>query len=285
MNKLSLLALIVALIALAISLARGPGEAGKKETAYEHVMRTRTLRCGYVIDPPHVVKDPNTGSMSGVIVDTMNEAGKLLNLKVEWTEEVGWGNSAEEVNSGRIDALCTDYWMEPKQSSRLSYSMPLYYSALAAFVRANDTRFDRDLRALDSDKVTISAADGDEGGYVAQTSFPKAKLLSLPNMTDPAMNLMNVATGKADVAFVDAIVGLRFGKANPGKVKRLEPNKPLLVFPVTVPLPHGDMALKTMIDAAFSQLLQSGFIDRALTHYDVPENIVFRAAQTYQPPK
>ncbi|HOO50986.1 MAG TPA: hypothetical protein PLK94_06835, partial [Alphaproteobacteria bacterium] len=60
-----------------------------KETAYERVIRTGTLRCGYLTYPPLLMKDLKTGEMSGVAHDIMTEIGKRLSLDIEWTEEVG----------------------------------------------------------------------------------------------------------------------------------------------------------------------------------------------------
>ncbi len=284
MNKLSFLALAVALVALGVSLSPQTQNA-QQETAYERVIKSQTLRCGYVIDPPHVVKDPNSGAVSGIIVDTVNEAGRLLQIKVEWAEEVGWGTSVEALRSGKVDAVCTDYWMEPLEGRYVGYSMPLYYSAVSPFVRADDSRFDKDIKAIDDPSVTISTTDGEIPAYIAQTDFPKAKLLSMPNMTDISQNLLNVATKKADVTFVDVVIGKRFEKTNPGKLKRLAPERPLFVFPVTILLPQNDLALKTTLDSAFTQILNSGFIDKTLTKYGFPPDVVFRATQPYADPQ
>ena len=283
MNKMSLLALIVALCALGLSYFQSPAhQAAKQESAYEHVMRTGILRCGYVIDPPHVIKDPNNGQISGVIPDLINEAGKLLQIKIDWAEEVGWGNTVEALRSHRVDAICTDYWMEPLEGRYVGYTMPLYFAGLAPYVRTNDTRFDKEFSKINDPAITIATTDGDVTNYIAQMSFPKSKIFSMPNMTDVSTNLLNVMTGKADIAFADIAVARRFEKNNPGALKRLMPDQPFMVFPATIALPQGDVALKTMLDSALTQLLYSGFTDRTLDHYNVPDNVTYRTAHPYR---
>ncbi|MDR3425225.1 MAG: transporter substrate-binding domain-containing protein [Alphaproteobacteria bacterium] len=282
---LVIVAVVIALFVQNFVLHKETLNTAKMETTYERVMRTGVLRCGYVIDPPHVVKDPNTGNLSGVIVDTMNEAGKLLQIKVDWSEEVGWGNTVEALRSGRIDAICTDYWMEPLEGRYVGYTMPLYYGALFPYVRANDARFDNGVAAANDPSVTVSTTDGEVTNFIVQMDFPKAKVLSMPNMTDAGQNLLNVSTGKADIAFEDATTGIRFDKNNPGKVKRLDPDHPLLVFPATIALPQGDLALKTMLDSALTQLVNSGFVNKMLDKYGVPPNVSFRVSHPFAAPE
>ena len=40
----------------------------------------------------------------------MNAIGKTLDLKIEWTEEVGWGNIGEGLKAGRYDMACVSMW-------------------------------------------------------------------------------------------------------------------------------------------------------------------------------
>ncbi len=44
-----------------------------KESAYERVMRTGTIRCGYFLFPPLAVKNPNTNMLSGITADIFNK--------------------------------------------------------------------------------------------------------------------------------------------------------------------------------------------------------------------
>ena len=222
--------------------------------------------------------------MSGTIVDIMNEAGKLLKLKVDWTEEVGWGTTVEALRSGRIDAICTDYWMEPIEGRYVGYTMPLYYGAMTVYVRADDHRFDGGIGALNDSSAILSATDGEMAGFVAQMFFPKTKIFSVPNMTALSQNLLNVATGKADFAFPDTMTGLLFERNNPGKVRRLMPD-PLFLFPVTIALPQGDVAIKTMLDTALAMLMNGGIVNKTLDKYGLSANATHRVARPYEVPQ
>ena len=56
------------------------------------VIKSGKLRCGYVAYSPGCLKDPNTGELSGIGIDSIKMVAKNLGLQVEWAEEVGWGH-------------------------------------------------------------------------------------------------------------------------------------------------------------------------------------------------
>src|SRR4051812_29807285 len=88
-----------------------PAFAAPKESAYDRVMRTQTIRCGWGTNNPWIYQDLKTGQMRGVIADVMNEIAGKLNLKLEWPEETGWGNLPEALESGRVDVACSTMWL------------------------------------------------------------------------------------------------------------------------------------------------------------------------------
>ena len=64
----TLLALLMGYAGAWIAMPKTASQVeAKKETAYERVTRTGVLRCGYATWPPNVMKDPNTGKVSGII--------------------------------------------------------------------------------------------------------------------------------------------------------------------------------------------------------------------------
>ena len=48
------------------------------EPIYERIMKTGTIRCGYINWWPAELRDPNTGQMKGYVVDYFNEMAKAL---------------------------------------------------------------------------------------------------------------------------------------------------------------------------------------------------------------
>ncbi|MDR3425404.1 MAG: transporter substrate-binding domain-containing protein [Alphaproteobacteria bacterium] len=276
-DKTSLIALIAALAALAVAVlhpARTAGEkAAARETAYERVIRTQTLRCGYIPTTPNFIyKDPNTGSLSGVDYEITEALGRKMGLKIVWAEETGWATMVPALNASRFDAVCNAAWVNPNVAKEAYYARPYYYQPTFVVVRANDNRFDKDRDALNAPEVSIASMDGDNPRFVAQEDFPKAKVYPLPDMAGDSMVMESVATGKADATFEDANDFGDYDKHNPNKLKLVQLDKPVRIYPVAFVLPMGDDKLRGMINAAFDEMIYSGQVDKIMQRYDLYPN-------------
>ena len=101
---LVVIAVVIALVLQNFVIPHKGTQASKPETAYERVLRTNTLRCGYGLWEPAVMRDPNTNQMSGLFYDIMQELGKPLNIKVDYALEIPWDSIGVALSSGKIDA-------------------------------------------------------------------------------------------------------------------------------------------------------------------------------------
>jgi len=244
--------------------------AAAAETTFERVMRTGILHCGYLVYPPEVIKDPTTGKLSGYVVDITEAIGRQLNLKIEWTTELGFGfqNVPADFKLGKYDAVCSGFVETAAHARAALFSVPIDYAPVYAYVRADDTRFDKSLDGINTPAVKIAQIDGESGQSIAREIFPLATPLSLPEMSDVSLSLESVATGKADMAISTIATAKGFMEANPSKLKviRTHPIKswiqPVMAFP------HGENDLKYTVDATIRALHENGFIERTFRKYD-----------------
>lgn len=237
------------------------------ETAYERIIRTGVVRCGYFLFPPLAMKDPNTNALTGVTIDIFNKLAKNLNLKVDWAEEVSFAGLVPGLQTGRYDAICTPMWPTAARAREVEFIAPQFFAALGVWVRVDDDRFTNNLSALNKEDVTISGIDGQIEQTVHDDQFPKAKMLSLPGGTDFSESMLNVVTKKADATFVDRAAGDLFAKTHPGKLKNIA-SQPLRVFPFSIAVMGGETRLKNMFDTAMNELHNTGYIKRKLDEYD-----------------
>ncbi|MBU6234228.1 MAG: ABC transporter substrate-binding protein [Alphaproteobacteria bacterium] len=256
-----------------------------KESTYDRVLRTKTIRCGYIPYAPAVMIDPNTKAFSGIIPEVMEEAARLLDLKIEWAEEVGWGTTVDSIRTGRVDAICVGFWENPAEGKYLFFSRPLYYSPMNAYVRVDDTRFDMDITLLDNESMTIVSGDGEMSGIIARQDFPKAKVLSLPNMGDTTEQLLAISTKKADASFFETWTAEDFIAKNPNTLKNVTRLAPMRVFADTIALPMDDVKFKAMLDNAFNQIINSGHMDKIIAKYEKYPGSLLRVAKPYEAPK
>lgn len=259
-------------------------QAKEKESVYDRVMRTGVVRAAYAMNPPVFMKDPNTGELKGIFYEAVNKAFANAGIKVEWTEEIGWGVFPETLKSDRCDIIGCGVWNTPARAKACDFSTPLFFSPLGVWVRTDDHRFDKDFSLINDPKITCAVLDGEMSSYIARNQFPKAKVCELPQLSDISQNLQNVLTKKGDVTFVEAAVAYNFSKQNAGKLRNIAEKKPFRVFGNSVMLKHGEPAFKNMVDLLFSDLINTGFVDELIRKYEPFPGAYYHVAPQYQMP-
>ncbi len=260
--------------------------ADQKESAYDRVMRTGTLRCGYATYDPVLVKDAITGEVKGIAVDIMEEVGKRLSLNIDWNLEFTYVTGFEELKSNRYDMVCTALWGWASQARVGELIGPIYFYPIGAWVRSDDTRFDDGLSAINNENITISGVDGTFPLDAAREDFPKAKTISLPQSSDYVQPMMDVVTKKADVTFMDNNIGLRFLEKNPGTVKNIAIDPPFKIYGHHFMVNRGEFELRSMIHYTLEQMRIEGVIDRILKKYEAkPGAGYYRLPKPYEVPQ
>ncbi len=274
--------LLAVFVSLLVGCSSGSVRSSAGETSvYDSVVKRGTLRCGYGIYNPGCMKDPNTGKLSGIGVDTLELAAKNLGLKVEWTEEVGWGTMIEGLQTNRYDIIVTPVWATSDRARVIDFSKPLFFSPVFAYVKAGDKRFSAgNLKSLNTPQYSIASIDGATAEIIAQEDFPDVKRVSLPQLSDFSQLLLTVSSGKADMTFTEPADAAAFMKSNPDSIERI--GAPVRVFPNCWIFKRGQMEFRNMINTALDQLINSGAVDRIVSKYEPSPNILYRVALPYK---
>jgi len=252
-----------------------------KETAYERVMRTGTLRCGYVFYPEFLARDVNTGIMSGFYYDLLEEIGHRLNIKIEWTEEVGMATAFEGLKTNRYDSICSNFSATPGRARVAEFTEPVLYSPYYAYVRAADTRFDQDLSKINDPSIKVVVLDGELSQTVKAEDFPKAATLSLPNGAEVSQTFLSVEMGKADMTMAEPQAAQTYMDKNPGKIKRAG-TAPLRTQIVGLNVAVGEEALKALLNTTIESLHSTGFIERLFIKTPADKEMYFLPAQPWR---
>lgn len=285
-KKASYIALVLAVVALAVVTLRPANNSGehtfKKETAFERVMRTQTLRCAYVSRAHHFTVDAATKRISGIDYEVMEAAAKLLHLKIDWVEETGYSIFPEQLNSGKEDALCVTIWTSAARAARVLSSAPVVYSQIYPFVRDDDNRFDNNINAMNDEKVTLAVLDGSTMKSVADSSFSKAKQFADPGLSDDGQLLLNIATGKADAGFFDEIMIYDFNEhTTDKKLRRVIGAAPVRTYAEAFTVAMGEWELREMLSVAINELHNNGTIERILRKYETVTGAIVRVPMPY----
>lgn len=238
-----------------------------KESAYDRVLRTGTIRCGYAISPPALIKDPNTGKLSGLDYDIWTEIGKELGLTIEWTEEAGWGNFIEGLKTGRYDAFCSGLWPDPARAKFLSLTDPVMFSFLEAYTRAGDTRFDGNLEKINKSTVKIPAIEGDVSVSLVQKSFPNANISYLPQTATLSDMFLSVLSKKSDVIFIEPAMLAGLNKTNKGALQKVKNVPPAFTFASYYGVLAGEYQVRDMLNLGLRSLRNDGRLEKLARTY------------------
>jgi ABC-type amino acid transport substrate-binding protein len=282
MLKQILISTILIIVGLsAYSKIVEPGQAAHRFSVLDRVQKSGILRCGYNIEEPDLQVDPNTGKIFGIAPDVVERMVQLLGWKVEWVEQVGWSEMTAGLQADRYDLICVGKWIFASETRGGAFTMPLFYTAVDAYGRVDETRFDSALSNLNSPDFSIATIDGEFNDYTAKDKFPKAKRVELPALTDPGMLILNVTTRKADVIFLAKAQAEQYMAKNPRQIKQLT-KEPVVVFDTSFMFKTGETAFEEVLNSTLRQMHSDGFIDGLLDKYHVAPDAYLRLAKPYQ---
>jgi ABC-type amino acid transport substrate-binding protein len=247
---------------------------------FDRIVERRIIRAGYVSNPPSCIIEPNTKRVTGIVAEAIETIASSAGLKIDWTEEVGFGSMVEGLRTGRYDVVPCAIWPTAARAREADFSAPLFYSGIAAYSRPNDSRF-RTIPAIDAPGVRIATIDGELAETIARTQFPKAQRVGLPQMTDISTMLLNVKENKADVALVELYFAEEFLKNNPGSLARIPMAQPIRTFPNTILLRKGQAELKAFLNTAIEEQHNLGEIDRLVTKYEPAPGTFYRLSPAF----
>lgn len=269
------------ILTLCVFLSFSPAFAESKESTFDRVMRTNTIRCGYFTWSPFLMKDPNTGEFSGIYHDVIEDMGKQLNLKIEWTEETGQSNPFAGLKTGRFDMFCGPITPTPDRAKQAAFTEPFFYIPYIAYARADDNRFKNNLASINNSAIKIAVIDGEFAYEIVKRDFPKADLLTLPALSDGSQVMLSVTTKKADIFLNDSAATAVFIEKNPDQVKPVS-MVPLRTLSAVIVLPQNDMAFKTMIDTVLKLQIGDKVIDGILKKYSQGKDIFLPISKPYE---
>jgi ABC-type amino acid transport substrate-binding protein len=285
MCVLGAVAVLVLMLILGCQQQITSNNQGSSQPAFDRVINTKTIRVGYISYPPSLIKDPNSGNITGIFHDVLEEIGHRADLKIEFVEEETWGTMIEAVNSGRVDLICTGLWPNSTRAKFADFTDPIYFSPIKAYVKVGDKTFDNNLGKANDPATKIATIDGEMTSIIASTDFPKASVDSLPQSTDVSQVLLEVAGGKAALTFVEPAVAGAFLDKNPDAVQEVSGVAPVRVFPNVMMVAKGETKLVSLLNTSLGELANTGFIDQIIGKYEKTPGLFLRRALPYSLPQ
>jgi len=254
----------------------------KQTSVYKKVLSKNEIIIGYISYPPSFIKDPNTDEFSGIFFEVMDLVAKNLDIKVKYTEELGWGTMIEALNNGRVDIVVTGIWPTSARGKQADFTVPIYYSVVRAYTKFGNNNFNGDIQSINSNKIKISTIDGEMTSIIASADFPNAQTASLSQLSDVSQVLLEVASDKADVTFVEPAIAEEYISNNPDTIQEVKDVKALRVFPNVMMVNKGEIEFLSMINIAITELINNGYVDKIIDKYEKHPNSFERVALPYR---
>ncbi|MDR0231394.1 MAG: ABC transporter substrate-binding protein [Dysgonamonadaceae bacterium] len=259
-------------------------ESKNSNTAvYDRVIKSGTLKACFLTYPPACMKDTKTGNMSGIFVDVLQKACDNLGLKLEWTEEVGWASQIEGLETDRYDIVGSPVWANPTRGKLTTMTIPVYFSGIGVFVRANENRFTSNFDLINNPNVRIGTIDGETADLIARTDFPNAKRVSSTQVTEISQKFLDLASNKCDVVFTEPYYAYEYLRNNPGTIKNIAESNPIRLFGNCYMFKKNEFQLQQMLNVAIQDLINSGYVDKIISKYEPAPHLFYRSANQFKP--
>lgn len=269
-SKISPSIVIVALVAIAgvvlsgVALSKSKSQSGNQDTLSK-ILSTKTMDVCVAEWPPASIKDAKTGKYSGHDIEAYEMIGKEIGATVRY-HDTTFGNMPAAIQSGVCD-MGTSLFVKISRSAAVDFTRPILYGGDSGLVRKGDTRF-RTKDDLNKPSVRIAVANGESGHIFAKTYLDKAAIIPIDvEASDLTRFMLEVTSGRADIAIADSNTISRFAAAHP-ETDALFMDRPLDLNPDAFPARLGDTKLLNFLNNSILSLQTSSEWERLEKKYN-----------------
>lgn len=278
MKKLIKLILVLAVVMPVLALS-WDAQAQDETSILDGVKERGTIRCGYLPYEPFIIYDANTGALSGVVYDYINEAAAEAGYEVDWSTEINVDQVVPAVEAGRIDMLCLPITPDENWIKRFEFSGSTGALPYFVYTAADSTLTEEDLPA-----ASFAVVDGYALTSITKTLYPDAEYVELMQMTSVAEMYDQLRFGKADAHVNEHISAANYERNNPGTIRRLS-DEPIIAMRMFLGSKKGDEDMANFIQTHFNADAPENLprMERLLEKYNVPREAMLLGDECANP--
>lgn len=258
--------MVAAPVAALTAQHTAPSGGAENENVFKRVTDSMTIRAGWFEEPPFTFYDPLTKKLSGIAIEIAERLCTSNGFKLEWVSAINFSTFVEDLAIGRFDVIFGSILNLPR-GGRVDFTEPYAFVPMYGYVQQGKKPFNS-LADLNSSKARIAVLDGEGGTLIARQKFPAAHFVTLPNSATIPELLMQVATGKADIAFVMPTVYEQFNRNNPNQVIPFNNDEPLHIFAVSFGLKPDEYAFQSLLNNNLRRMIVAGETEDIFKKYD-----------------
>ena len=241
------------------------------ENAYERIKRTKVIRASYEDYPPTFMRNKQSGEYKGIFYEILQRIAQENDLKIEFTEETGYGVIIRGLEERRFDIFASAVWPTPERIGSANFSIPIYHSDVYLWTR-EDEAIKTYLEVSQSSSFRLAVKENDISHSITMEEFPDARLIYVPQLADPKELLGFVANDKADGTFAEPYLVHEFNTASSRKLIPISFGEPIRRYGNTFMIRQGESDLKSLLDVSITNYLRSGYVGQLIKKYTGAEN-------------
>lgn len=237
-------------------------ENGNYASSLERVEKTKTLRVAFTNYPPALIYDHEYDNFSGIFYEIIVGIAKKHGWQIKWSEETGYGVVIDGLDNNRFDLFGSTVWPTPERKEKATFSKSLYVSKAYPWTLPNFQY--KDMK--DSSELRIIVKENDISHSIALADFPNARLVFVPQLSDPQELLQFIVDSKGDVTFVEPYLANVFMKAKGMKLIQAT-ESPIRVYENTFIFKKDDSSLRDLFDQEISEMVKNKQVEELIRKY------------------
>lgn len=217
------------------------------------------LRFGVAAEPypPFLVKTPS-GQFTGFEPDLIRALCEQMKAECE-IKEVAWDGIIPALIANKFDVLFNSMGISPERQKVIAFSRP-YYETTGIFVAAKNVDLNLSPEGLKGKSIGVQGST--TNAEFIRSAYGDSADIRIYNTQDDCN--ADLIAGRIDVMFLDKLGDIEFLKSKDGLAYEEKGTGSVKMDPlqyglgVGAGMRKGDVALKTKIDEALTQLHESG---------------------------
>lgn len=238
------------------------GNEDENENTYnstlERVQEKKIIRVAFTNYPPALIYDRSNDIFSGIFYEIIVNLAKKNNWEIKWSEETGYGVIIDGLENNRFDVFGSTVWPTPERKMNASFSKSLYESRAYPWVCKNSKYSEK----RDTADLRIAVKENDISHSIAIADFPNARLVFVPQLSDPQELLRFVSEGKADLTFAEEHL-VRVSEVELFKAT----TEPIRIYENTFMFKKNDTTLRDIFDKEIDEIIADGKLKELLKKY------------------
>lgn len=266
------LACCLSLVLLLVSVTaggcrQGGGSSTQAGDTLEKVRSSKELHVGFFVFEPTIMRDPNSGNLSGVFIDMIESIARSLDAKVVY-HEVDLANFAAGLQSRQYDLSIGATFATPQRATAVAFTQPLFYAGYTGVVKKGQAGNFPNWQSLDRPNLRVAVKQGSAIDDFVRENFKNAQVIRLAG-ADLTLPLAAVSSGQADVGLMNQLTVFTYLRQHP-ELEEVLSQAPVAPTNFAWAVRPDDMRWLMFLNTSIQYLLDTGEMYRFESKYGIP---------------